>query len=156
MVRLPAPWIAAPLIVGLCAFQAPKLSYNPQHYVNNDPVWDELNAAVVKADFRRGVYEARFPKALEARRGKPVRIAGFILPLEASPTSAHFSLVRRNTGCPFCPPNAPTEAVEVFARRPVAYTGEEVTVTGRLQLVSSSADGLFYRLDDAEAGPGRR
>ena len=76
-------------------------------------------------------------------------MVGFILPLEASPSSRHFMLVRRNTGCPFCPPNAPTEAVEVMAQAPVAYTGEEVRMSGRLRLVPSSGDGLFFRLDGA-------
>lgn len=143
-------------VLVLCAFDgAPALTYNPQHFQNNDPIWDQLNRTTIKADADRGVYEAAFPDELKAKRGQPVQIAGFILPLEASASSAHFSLVRRNTGCPFCPPNAPTEAVEVFARAPVHYTGEEVRMTGRFQLVASSADGLFYRLEDAAVATGR-
>ena len=133
----------------LLAAAAPALTYNPQHYVNNDPVWDDLNAATVTADRAAGEYRAVFPRALQDRRDHALRIAGFILPLEASSRSAHFMVVRRNTGCPFCPPNAPTEAVEVFSDAPVSYTGQEVTATGRLKLVASSADGLFFRLEHA-------
>ena len=128
---------------------APALTYNPQHFVNNDPVWDDLNAATVTADRAAGAYRAVFPRALEDRRDRPLRVAGFILPLETSSRSAHFMVVRRNTGCPFCPPNAPTEAVEVFSDAPVSYTGQEVVATGRLKLVSSSAEGLFYQLQHA-------
>ena len=149
-------WVGL-LGAGLCAFQAPPLAYNPQHYVNNDPIWSRLDKTGVTADRARGVYVAAFPADVRGLQGGTVRIAGFILPLEASPASAHFSLVRRNTGCPFCPPNAPTEAVEVFARAPVRYTGEEVALTGRFELVASSGDGLFYRLRDAApASPAAR
>ena len=137
----------------LCAFQAPRLAYDPKHYVNNDPIWDRLNAARITADRDRGVYRASFPPELQRLNGAEVRIAGFVLPLEASSASRHFSLVRRNTGCPFCPPNAPTEAVEVFAQAPVRYTGDEVVVTGRFELVASSEDGLFYRLRQASPAP---
>ena len=133
---------------------APALTYNPQHFVNNDPVWDDLNGATVTADRAAGEYRAVFPRAMEDRRDRPLRVAGFILPLEASSRSAHFMVVRRNTGCPFCPPNAPTEAVEVFSDAPVSYTGQEVVATGRLKLVSSSAEGLFYQLQHATVAAG--
>ena len=147
------PWlILLPAALMLMA-GAPALTYNPQHFVNNDPVWDDLNAATVTADRAAGEYRAVFPRALQDRRDRALRIAGFILPLEASSRSAHFMVVRRNTGCPFCPPNAPTEAVEVFSDAPVSYTGQEVTATGRLKLVSSSADGLFFQLEHASVTP---
>ena len=131
------------------AGQAPPLTYNPKHFQNDDPIWDVLNTVTVSADRAKGEYLAKFPSSLSARQGQRLRIPGFILPLEPSSRSAHFMVVRRNTGCPFCPPNAPTEAVEVRSLAPVSYTGEEVIATGRLQLVSSSGDGLFFRLEDA-------
>ncbi len=136
------------------AFDAPPtLTYNPQHYVNNDPVWEQFNLVHITADMKAGAYRATFPGALTGKQNRPMRVTGFILPLEASSKSAHFMLVRRNTGCPFCPPNAPTEAVEIFSRTPVTYTGQEMAVTGVLRLVASSGDGLFFRLDQASAAP---
>jgi hypothetical protein len=142
---------AAALILGLGAADAPPtLTYNPNHYQNNDPLWEVLNQTQVTADTAKGEYRAKFPPGVLARGDKPVRITGFILPLEPKSYSAHFMLVRRNTGCPFCPPNAPTEAVEIFARKPFQYMGDEIAVTGRLQLVSASSEGLFYRIDSAD------
>ena len=132
---------------------APTLSYNPQHYVNNDPIWDQFNDTKITPDLKVGEYRASFPPSLTSRRDKSMKVSGFILPLEASSRSAHFMLVRRNTGCPFCPPNAPTEAVEIYAEQPVNYTGQEMAATGRLKLVASSADGLFFRLDQASVVP---
>lgn len=137
------------LMLGL---QAPALTYDPKHFQNDDPVWDVLNRTQVITDRAKGEYRATFPTDLKAREGAQLRIPGFILPLEASSRSTHFMIVRRNTGCPFCPPNAPTEAVEVRTPLPVSYTGDEVVASGRLHLVSSSSEGLFFQLQDATVG----
>lgn len=136
-------------VIALTGLQSVALTYDPNHFQTNDPVWDVLNKTQVKTDRAKGEYLATFPDKLKARDGAQLRIAGFILPLEASSRSAHFMVVRRNTGCPFCPPNAPTEAVEVRSLAPVAYSGDEVVATGRLHLVSTSAEGLFFQLQDA-------
>jgi hypothetical protein len=135
---------------GLCGFeQAPALTYNPTHHINNDPIWELLNQTKVVADRAKGEYTASFPPALVARENKLRKISGFILPLETTSQSAHSMLVRRNTGCPFCPPNAPIEAVEVFSQERVRYTGEEIAVSGQLKLIAASAEGLFYRQEGA-------
>ncbi|MDB5484084.1 MAG: hypothetical protein JWO83_5137 [Caulobacteraceae bacterium] len=153
--QLGAVAMAAAAITTLGGLDAgPTLTYNPKHYQNNDPQWEVLNRTQIVADTAKGEYKATFPAALVARKGAVMKISGFILPLETTSRSAHFMLVRRNTGCPFCPPNAPTEAVEIFSRQPVRYTGEEIAVTGRLKLVPSSDQGLFFQLADADVvGP---
>lgn len=149
--RLGAVALAAAAITTLGGLDAgPTLTYNPRHYQNNDPQWEVLNSTRIVADTAKGEYKATFPPALVARKGAQMKISGFILPLETTSRSAHFMLVRRNTGCPFCPPNAPTEAVEIFSRQPVRYTGEEIVVTGRLKLVPSSDQGLFFQLTDTD------
>ena len=145
--------LAALPVAAMLIGAAPALTYNPQHYVNNDPIWDLFNQAQITPDMKAGEYKASFPATLSQKQNKALKVSGFILPLEASSTSSHFMLVRRNTGCPFCPPNAPTEAVEVFSQAPVNYTGQEMAATGRFKLVASSADGLFFRLDQASVVP---
>jgi hypothetical protein len=124
------------------------LQYNPAHYENNDPAWSLLNEAQVIGDTKRGEYRATFPPGLINLQSKAFSISGFMMPLEPASQTLHFALLRRNSGCPFCPPNQPTEAIEIFSRSLVKYTGEEISVKGILRLVSSSADGLFFRLDD--------
>ena len=153
--QLGAVALAAAAITTLCAWYSapasgPALTYNPKHYQNNDPQWEVLNRTQIVADTAKGEYKATFPPALAAKQGSVMKISGFILPLETTSRSAHFMLVRRNTGCPFCPPNAPTEAVEIFSRQPVRYTGEEIVVTGKLKLVPSSDQGLFFQLTDTD------
>jgi hypothetical protein len=143
--------VAVAAMLGLCGFsiqQAP-LRYDPNHYENNDPAWSLLNEATVSADTRSGEYKAAFPADLQTLQAKAFTISGFMLPLDPGSKASHFALVRRNTACPFCPPNEPTEAIEIFSPAPVGYTGQELSVTGRLTLVASSSRGLFYRLDQA-------
>jgi hypothetical protein len=144
-------FVVAVVAAGLCGFTQQPLTpqYDPFHYVNNDPAWNLLNEASVTSDAAKGEYKATFPPDLLRLQGARFKVSGFILPLDAMPATLHFAVVRRNTACPFCPPNTPTEAVEVFSQELVKYTGEQVTVTGQLTLVSSSAEGLFYRLDRA-------
>lgn len=145
--------LAAVAALGLCGFsiqQQVPLKYDPNHYQNDDPAWGLLNQATVSLDSQKGEYRAIFPLDLLTLQTRKFTITGFMMPLDPSKRTFHFALVRRNTACPFCPPNNPTEAVEVFSPDLVEYTGEEIKVTGRLTLVESSAQGLFYRLDNAK------
>ncbi len=149
--RLPAAAVCVAAL-GLCGFtvqQANGLAYDPNHYVNNDPMWGLLNQAEVTVDEKKGEYHAAFQPDLLHLAGTKLKITGFMMPLDPAKRTLHFALVRRNSACPFCPPNSPTEAVEVYSSAMVAYTGDEIAVTGRLTLVSNSSLGMFYRLDDA-------
>lgn len=116
----------------------------------DDLRWVILHDARISADNAKGVYIATFGKDMASLEGRPFSIIGYMLPVEKNLDSPHFVLTRRSSGCPFCPPNEPTEAIEIFATRPVAYTQAPIAVAGKLHLVRSSAEGLFYRLDQAE------
>ena len=119
------------------------------HYTNNDPQWSVLRQATVGQDRARGLLTARFPPAVQALSGRPFRISGFMSPLETAQDTRHFIVTRRSTTCPFCPPNEPTEAVEVRLTAPARFTDQEVVVSGRMALTGSSDEGLFYSLSDA-------
>jgi hypothetical protein len=119
------------------------------HYTNNDPAWTILDKTDVSEDLAKGVLKADFPREVAALTGKPFRISGFMLPLETATQTRHFIITRRSVTCPFCPPNAPTEAVEVKLDAPMAFTTEVVSVEGRLSLTPASGQGLFFRLDNA-------
>ena len=126
------------------------------HYTNNDPEWAVLRQAKVGEDRARGLLTAEFPASIKALAGRPLRISGFMSPLETGADTRHFIVTRRSTTCPFCPPNAATEAVEVRLDRPVQRTDEEVVVVGRLSLVATSDEGLFYALGGASLQPSHR
>jgi hypothetical protein len=134
-------------LMGMTREAAPR-GLVPDH--DDAPIWGLIKSSTrFQVDAAKGLYVASFDKTLQASQGKSFTVTGYVLPLEATASSRHFVVTRRNTGCPFCPPNEIGEAVEIFARKPVAYTPAEVTFTGRLKLVSSSAEGMFYQLEDA-------
>lgn len=125
------------------------------HFTNNDPAWTILDKTKVTQDLAKGVLKAEFPPEVAGLSGKSVRISGFMLPLESTTQTRRFILTRRSVTCPFCPPNAPTEAVEVELEAPIAFTPELVSVEGRLALTRASDQGLFYRLTSASIAPSR-
>ncbi|WP_174280286.1 hypothetical protein [Sphingomonas bacterium] len=116
----------------------------------DDLRWIFFHDAKVTADEAKGVYRATFSPLLKKENGASFSITGYMLPVESSTTSPHFVLTRRSAGCPFCPPNEPTEAIEVFSSKPVAYTQSPITIEGTLQLVQESDKGLFFKLNGAK------
>ena len=139
---------AAPLLMALTPQPMPQ-TWVPGHVQNNDPNWSVLNGAEVAVDEARGVMTAQFTDAIRGLQGRALTIGGFLMPLDANAQFTHFVLTRRNASCPFCPPNLPTEAIEVFAAQPLEYGPDEYSVSGALQLAQASADGLFYRISNA-------
>lgn len=127
-----------------------------EHYTNNDPAWAMLATAAVTEDRERGLLKAAFTPELQKLSGKSFKISGFMTPLETARRTRHFLLTRRSTTCPFCPPNAPTEAVEVMTDDATLLNGEEVVVTGRLSLRASSDAGLFFVLERSVCAPSPR
>lgn len=115
----------------------------------DDLRWVFFHDARITADNAKGIYTATFSPSLKKEDGQTFSITGYMLPVETNTTSPHFVVTRRSAGCPFCPPNEPTEAIEVFATKPVRYTQSPVTIEGTLHLVARSEAGLFFRLDKA-------
>ena len=116
---------------------------------SDDARWIRFHDSTIVADQAKGEYRATFGPALAKLDGRPLIITGYMLPIEPTTHSAHFVITRRFTGCPFCPPNEPNEAIEVFTAKPADYTQAPVTITGQLHLVRASETGLFFRLDHA-------
>ena len=123
---------------------------------SSDPIWSILARSKVTADVAHGVYRIDNPPEVKALAGHEMTVTGFVLPLDPSPRFFHFLLTRNTPVCPFCPPGAPNEAIEVNARTLMQPTTEPVTVTGRFVLQDNGAAGLFYQLDAADVTGGRR
>ena len=139
----------ASAIAPLCGFVEAPMPQKWQHIENNDPHWTILNGARVASDEKRGLMIATFTDLIRKMDGQTLTIGGFLLPLDTRASFTNFVLTRRNTSCPFCPPNEVTEAIQVFAEQPVAYTMDEFEVTGRFAAIAESSAGLFYRLNNA-------
>lgn len=110
--------------------------------------WDVLARVDVKATPER--YIPRFSPELKALDGKEVKVAGFMLPLDAGKKQRRILLTRLPVTCAFClPGGGPESVIEVHLRKPVDYTWEGVVLSGRLMLLADDPASLFYRLLDA-------
>jgi hypothetical protein len=78
-----------------------------------------------------------------------VKIQGFMLPLQTGAQQTHFVLASMPQTCAFCMPGGPESMVEVKTKRPVKYTFEPVTVSGKLAVLRDDPTGIFYRIVDA-------
>jgi hypothetical protein len=116
-----------------------------------DPMWTRFAATPIQMDRRTGAYTASFRPDVTSLAGKPLKIMGFMLPLEAERTTTHFGLMRKNHQCDFCPPSLPTEAIEVRLLRPHDNTTDLIEVSGLLSLHASSDAGFFFQLARATA-----
>lgn len=110
--------------------------------------WETLAGAELVQKGSQWVPE--FGPELKGLSGKTVQLAGFIIPLEQAQKQQNFVLGANPVqGCQYCMPGGPTSFVEVKTVRPVDFSWDMVTITGRLELVENNQYGLFYRLVDA-------
>ena len=112
-------------------------------------VKDLFKEAQVAINEGNGSMTAQFTDPIRQLSGQPVTIGGFVMPLDSRARFTHFVLTRRNSSCPFCPPNLPTEAIEVFSAQPLEYGPDEYAVNGHFQIIQESSEGLFYRITAA-------
>ncbi|HWM44329.1 MAG TPA: DUF3299 domain-containing protein [Burkholderiales bacterium] len=91
----------------------------------------------------------RFSEMLAALDQREVKVQGFMLPLDMGEKHAFFILSAVPPTCSFCMPGGPEAVVEVRAKRPLAYTDNAVTVTGKLSVLKDDPTGVFYRLTEA-------
>ena len=94
---------------------------------------------------------ATFPKAVMAKSGQTVKLAGFVMPLEMTREHTHFVLTSSPPGCYFHVPGGPAGAVEVFATKPLEANFDPVLLEGRFEALESSEIGVVYRLHEARA-----
>ncbi|MDZ5647010.1 DUF3299 domain-containing protein [Nitrospirillum sp. BR 11828] len=118
--------------------------------------WDKLADVKEVHSMDNGLLRVRaaFGPEVQALEGKPLTIAGFIIPLEQKEKSGHFLLSAMAPSCPFCPPPGPADLMEVRTSAPIAMTNEPITLTGTLHMVGDDDNGLYYRLADATLQPG--
>ena len=118
-----------------------------------DPQWALLATSVIGEDLERGRFTARHPARVRALSGKDMTITGYVMPLEPTPTFQRFLLTRYTPVCQFCPPGAPNEVIEVNSIAPIAPTQALIRVRGRFTLTDNGEQGLFFRMDGADARP---
>jgi hypothetical protein len=115
----------------------------------HDGLWRTLATTKIGEDGAHGIFTARHSPQVRALVGQTLTLSGFIMPLETTDRFRHFLLTRYTPVCPFCPPGAPNEVVEVWSAQPIAETYDLMRATGRFSLADNGEKGLFFRLDGA-------
>jgi hypothetical protein len=92
----------------------------------------------------------QFDDGINALGGKWTKLRGFVTPLASALDQRHFILSSKPPACPYCLPAGPEEMVEIFCRRPVNYSLDPITVSGRFEILHDEASGFYYRMTDAE------
>lgn len=95
-------------------------------------------------------YVPKFSGNVFALHQKHVKVQGFMIPLQVGDKHTHFVLTAMPQTCAFCMPGGPENSIEIKTRKPMKYTFEPVTVTGKLAVLRDDPAGIFYRIVDAE------
>jgi hypothetical protein len=94
-----------------------------------------------------------FPAPVKALAGKRIKVAGWMMPLEAGAKQKRFVLLGYPPGCPFHFHAAPNQFIEVVAETPFPTNETKLfVVSGVLELTGYDESGIFYRLRAARQG----
>ena len=92
-----------------------------------------------------------FSEENKALEGKVVTVKGYIIPVEGYKGHKEFIFSAfPYSMCFFCGGAGPETVMEVFAKEPIKYTAEAVTLKGKLELNGSDINRLIYGLRDVE------
>ncbi|MEM1268575.1 MAG: DUF3299 domain-containing protein [Bacteroidota bacterium] len=120
----------------------------PEHELPDDTPWHLLMQA-------EGLETASpvLPDSLLQLDGQPIRLTGFMYPLEQQRGHRRFLLSPYPPGCPFHAPNGMpgtlSSTVEVIANERVPFTYEAVAIQGTFALADGAMGGVSYQLRDA-------
>lgn len=94
-----------------------------------------------------------FTAQVKALEGKRIKVAGWMMPLDAGAKQKRFVLLGYPPGCPFHFHAAPNQFIEVIAETPFPTNETKVfVVSGVLELTGYDESGIFYRLRAARQG----
>jgi hypothetical protein len=109
--------------------------------------WKTL--AQVDLERQKDRFVPKFAAAVAALDKRPVKLQGFIMPLQVGDKQSHFVLTAMPQTCSFCMPGGPESMVEVKSKTPIKYTFEPVVLSGTLAILKDDPRGVFYQLNDA-------
>jgi uncharacterized protein len=143
----PVPGVAA----SGAGFHDPRSAFKPLQEREGVLSWALLSSVTSRTEKNQIV--PVFPPAVQALNDKPVKVQGFMMPLEPGERQKHFLLSAVPTTCGFCVPAGPEGLIEVRTSTPVKYTVDAITLQGRMAVLKNDKYGLFYRVVDAQPAP---
>ncbi|MEO6022725.1 MAG: DUF3299 domain-containing protein [Burkholderiales bacterium] len=94
-------------------------------------------------------FEVVFSQDVKKLDGKPIKVAGFMMPIEQRETHKRFMLSAVPPGCPFCLPGGPNSIIEVHCKTPMKYTTDAIVMNGTMSLLKDDPSGFYYRMTEA-------
>lgn len=128
-------------------------SVAPSFAQNSENLWKTLGKITFKKQYDEllgfKVDVPVFSQEILAMEGKTVTIKGYIIPVEGYKSHKEFvfSAYPYNM-CFFCGGAGPETVMEVYAKDPIKYTAEPITIKGKLELNSTDVNRLIYALND--------
>lgn len=105
---------------------------------------------LVEAVPKGATTEPKFDKSILALASKPVKLQGFMLPLQMGEKQQHFVLTSTPPSCAFCLPGGPDQVIEIKASAPIKYSTEPIELSGKFEVLKNDPMGLYYRLSNAK------
>jgi hypothetical protein len=136
-------------LTGLFVFALSAASMSAQ-----DGIWKTLAKITYKKEYSEimgfKVDVPVFSEDVKRLEGKEVTVKGYIIPVEGykSHTEFVFSAFPYNM-CFFCGGAGPETVMEIYAKKPVEYTSQAVTLKGKLMLNDNDINRLMFAMTDA-------
>ncbi len=139
------------MILGAFLFTSVSLSAQSDKASN---AWKSLSKITFKKEYDEmmgfKVDVPVFSDEVKKMEGKTIQIKGYIIPVEGYKSHKEFIFsAYPYSMCFFCGGAGPETVMEVYAKEPIEYTAEAVTIEGTLELNASDINRLIYALNDA-------
>lgn len=127
---------------------------------NSSSTWNTLGKLTFKKEFDAAlgfkIDKPVFGDEIKALSGKIIEVKGFIIPTDGYKSHTEFILSAFPYNmCFFCGGAGPETVMEVFAKSPVKFTSEAVTLKGKLALNTDDVNRLIYSITEVEQLEGK-
>lgn len=117
--------------------------------------WATLGKITFKKEFDAAlgfkIDKPVFSDDVKALANKVVDIKGYIIPTDGYKSHTEFILSAFPYNmCFFCGGAGPETVMEIYAKTPIKFTSEAVTIRGKLELNADDVNRLIYSLTNAE------
>lgn len=122
---------------------------------NSSSTWNTLGKITFKKEFDAAlgfkIDKPIFSEEIKALSGKTIEIKGYIIPTDGYKSHTEFILSAFPYNmCFFCGGAGPETVMEIYAKTPVKFTSEAVTIRGKLELNENDVNRLIYAMTEAE------
>lgn len=121
-------------------------------------IWKTLSKITYKKEYSEimgfKVDVPVFSEDVKRLEGKEVTVRGYIIPVEGYKSHSEFVFSAfPYSMCFFCGGAGPETVMEVYAKKPVEYTAQSITLKGKLMLNDHDINRLIYSMTDVVLVP---